>query len=193
MMKSTDDYSVIVKIKAAGRQNKAKEENMTDFQLQRLTDDSVNNADKCKTVYGLCLIDGSYHPEEAEQYLELIPDDDIRDEYKAFEHTQEERNHKAFKAAGAELKKIQSEKTESIPQLCCVADVKKKDLQFLLEPYIIKNNITAIVGDGGVGKTYIWIDIASAITQNRMPHVMAKSKGKKPKTSNNKVLYMRKN
>lgn len=77
-----------------------------------------------------------------------------------------------------------------LPQICCVADIEKKDIQFLIEPYIIKNNITAIVGDGGVGKTFVWVDIASAITNNRLPQIMGVPfDTRTPNADNNKVLY----
>lgn len=59
-----------------------------------------------------------------------------------------------------------------LPKIQCVADVERKDIKYLLEPYIVANNITALVGDGGVGKTFVWIDIASAITRGNLPAVM---------------------
>lgn len=62
-------------------------------------------------------------------------------------------------------------KTEP-PKIQCVANVEKKSVQYLIEPYIPKQNITALVGDGGVGKTFVWVDIASAITNGVLPAVM---------------------
>lgn len=77
------------------------------------------------------------------------------------------------------------------PKITCVADVKKKKIQFLIEPYIAKNNITVLAGDGGVGKTFVWVDIASAITQNKLPEIMGVPfKTDTPNTENNKVLYL---
>ena len=104
---------------------------------------------------------------------------------------------KPLKESGGNLKILYPQdnyKTETepqaIPQILNVESVEKKEIQFLLEPYIVKNNITAIVGDGGVGKTFVWVDIASAITKNRLPLIMGVPfDTKSPKTANNRVLY----
>lgn len=114
----------------------------------------------------------------------------LLDEFSEYRHTLDDRNTEL-----AEKAEKASEDPDQEPQamirLCCVADVVKKPIQFLIEPYIIKNNITAIVGDGGVGKTFVWVDIASAISNNSMPAIMGiPFDTKTPNTDgNNKVLY----
>ncbi len=71
-----------------------------------------------------------------------------------------------------EKNKKGSSDIEEMPQVVCVADIDKKEIKYLLEPYIIRNNVTVLAGDGGIGKTFIWIDIASAITKGVLPEVM---------------------
>lgn len=80
------------------------------------------------------------------------------------------------------------------PKIQCVADVERKDIKYLLRPYIVANNITALVGDGGVGKTFVWVDIASAVTRGELPAVMGvpeefKNKDQGNITENRRVLY----
>lgn len=162
---------------------------MTDFQCKRLLDMNVSEIDKFKIIYSLCLTNGTYDESQADDYIALIPNgEDIRIDYYKFARGYTAQNNQIMKSAAVEIEKQDDCKKQSAPQLYCVANVVKKDIQFLIEPYIIKNNITAIVGDGGVGKTYIWVDIASAITNKRMPYVMGKS-SQKPNTTSGKVLY----
>lgn len=58
------------------------------------------------------------------------------------------------------------------PKIQCVANVEKRSIQYLIKPFIPKQNVTALVGDGGVGKTFTWIDFASAVTNGTIPAVM---------------------
>ena len=109
----------------------------------------------------------------------------LEDHFRTYQEEREKRNEELLNKAE---QAIQEEK--GIPQLCCVADVEKKEIQFLIEPYIIKNNITAIVGDGGVGKTFVWVDIASAISNGKLPAIMGVPfETKKLDSDNHKVLY----
>ena len=87
--------------------------------------------------------------------------------------------------------------TEHTPKILCVKDVEKKEIKYLIEPYIVRGNVTALVGDGGVGKTFVWVDFAAAITQGILPRIMGvpESFNKPGKenpngTENKKVLYL---
>lgn len=71
-----------------------------------------------------------------------------------------------FELPGAQIK------AKRTPKVLCVADIEKKTLKYLLEPYIVKNNITILAGDGGIGKSFVWVDIASAITRGVLPAIM---------------------
>ncbi|MCD7871724.1 MAG: bifunctional DNA primase/polymerase, partial [Clostridiales bacterium] len=45
-----------------------------------------------------------------------------------------------------------------------LSDVEEKEIEWLIEDYFPKNCISLIVGDGGVGKTFVWCDILSALS-----------------------------
>lgn len=55
--------------------------------------------------------------------------------------------------------------------LVSVSDIKKERVEWLIPGYIPKGNITIIGGDGGLGKTSLWCNIASAIS-NGTPCVL---------------------
>lgn len=63
--------------------------------------------------------------------------------------------------------------------LVSVSDIKKERVEWLIPGYIPKGDITIIGGDGGLGKTSLWCNIASAIS-NGIPCVLQE---------NNDVLY----
>lgn len=63
--------------------------------------------------------------------------------------------------------------------LVSVSDIEKEYVEWLVPGYIPKGNITIIGGDGGLGKTSLWCNIASAIS-NGTPCVLQE---------NNDVLY----
>lgn len=63
--------------------------------------------------------------------------------------------------------------------LVSVSDIEKEYVEWLVPGYIPKGNITIIGGDGGLGKTSLWCNIASAIS-NGKPCVLQE---------NNDVLY----
>lgn len=48
-----------------------------------------------------------------------------------------------------------------------VSDVEKKAPDWLIEPYIPENQITIIAGEGGVGKTSIWCNIAASVSSGK--------------------------
>lgn len=60
-----------------------------------------------------------------------------------------------------------------------VSDIEKERVEWLVPGYIPKGTITIIGGDGGLGKTSLWCNIASAIS-NGTPCVLQE---------NNEVLY----
>lgn len=49
--------------------------------------------------------------------------------------------------------------------LVSVSDIKKERVEWLIPGYIPKGDITIIGGDGGLGKTSLWCNIASAISK----------------------------
>lgn len=55
--------------------------------------------------------------------------------------------------------------------LVSVSDIEKEYVEWLVPGYIPKGNITIIGGDGGLGKTSLWCNIASAIS-NGTPCVL---------------------
>lgn len=55
--------------------------------------------------------------------------------------------------------------------LVSVSDIKKERVEWLIPGYIPKGDITIIGGDGGLGKTSLWCNIASAIS-NGTPCVL---------------------
>ena len=65
--------------------------------------------------------------------------------------------------------------------LVSVSDIEKEYVEWLVPGYIPKGTITIIGGDGGLGKTSLWCNIASAIS-NGKPCVLQ---------DNNDVLYPR--
>lgn len=80
-----------------------------------------------------------------------------------------------------EVKKVDPE-TSIDPNkinLVSVSDIEKEYVEWLVPGYIPKGNITIIGGDGGLGKTSLWCNIASAISKGT-PCVLQES---------NDVLY----
>jgi hypothetical protein len=53
-----------------------------------------------------------------------------------------------------------------------VSEVEKKDIKFLIEPYLVKNNVNVLCGDGGIGKTFCWVDFASAVSKGVLPAII---------------------
>ncbi len=162
---------------------------MTDFQKERLQDADNPIENRFKVVYSLCMDSQThdYNGAESAQYLKLIADSTnmdmltLQEQYNTFVADLDRKNKEIMQNVAESIEKkidksisaLPAEEEEiETPALCCVADVEKKEIQFLIEPYIIKNNITAIVGDGGVGKTFIWVDIASAISNGKRPAIM---------------------
>ena len=47
-------------------------------------------------------------------------------------------------------------------------EVEEKEIQWLIPNYIPKEQITLIVGDGGVGKTTSWTSIISALSKGEL-------------------------
>ncbi len=180
---------------------------MTDFQKERLQDADNPIENRFKVVYSLCMDSQThdYNGAESAQYLKLIADSTnmdmltLQEQYNTFVADLDRKNKEIMQNVAESIEKkidksisaLPAEEEEiETPALCCVADVEKKEIQFLIEPYIIKNNITAIVGDGGVGKTFIWVDIASAISNGKLPAIMGVPfESKAPNTDNDKVLY----
>ena len=177
---------------------------MTDFQKERLQDVDNPIENRFKVVYSLCMDSKShqYNGEESTQYLKLIADSAnvdllaLQEQYTAFVADLDRKNKEIMQSVAQSMPKAKEpikpapQEEPETPMLCCVASVEKKEIQFLIEPYIIKNNITAIVGDGGVGKTFVWVDIASAISNGKLPAIMGiPFETKTPNTENNKVLY----
>lgn len=80
-----------------------------------------------------------------------------------------------------EAKKVDPETSidPSKINLVSVSDIKKERVEWLIPGYIPKGAITIIGGDGGLGKTSLWCNIASAIS-NGTPCVLQE---------NNDVLY----
>ena len=50
----------------------------------------------------------------------------------------------------------------------CLADVEAEEVDWLWEPYIPLKMITLLSGDPGVGKTFLSLDLAAALTQGRV-------------------------
>lgn len=80
-----------------------------------------------------------------------------------------------------EAKKVDPETSidPSKINLVSVSDIEKEYVEWLVPGYIPKGTITIIGGDGGLGKTSLWCNIASAIS-NGTPCVLQE---------NNDVLY----
>lgn len=110
-------------------------------------------------------------------------------EYDAYEHNLV--IEEGAKAESVTTQDAHPPEEENSINILCVADVEKKDINFLIEPYIVKNNITALVGDGGVGKTTVWIDFASALSNGKLPEVMGTPEtfNKSNAKGNRRVLY----
>lgn len=51
-----------------------------------------------------------------------------------------------------------------LPKLISMAEVEKKQVEWLVPEYIPKGHIAVMAGDGGIGKTSIWCGIAAALS-----------------------------
>ena len=69
-----------------------------------------------------------------------------------------------------------------------VSDVNKKTPDWLIEPYIPEDQITIIAGEGGVGKTSIWCNIAASISSGKPSFFTKPSPLPPPKHEPQKVL-----
>lgn len=47
------------------------------------------------------------------------------------------------------------------------ADIKAKPINYFLEPYLARGTVAFIEGDPGIGKTYVTLDLASAVSTGR--------------------------
>lgn len=72
-----------------------------------------------------------------------------------------------------EVKKVDPEDSIDLNKinLVSVSDIKKERVEWFIPGYIPKGTITIIGGDGGLGKTSLWCNIASAIS-NGTPCVL---------------------
>lgn len=52
----------------------------------------------------------------------------------------------------------------NVPKLLSMAAVEEKETSWLIPNIVPEKNITLICGDGGVGKTSLWCNIASAVS-----------------------------
>ena len=117
-------------------------------------------------------------------------------EYDAYEHNLV--IEEGAKAESITKQDAHPPEEENSINILCVADVEKKSVSFLIEPYLVKNNVNILAGDGGVGKTFVWGDIASAITNGKAPSFLGvpESLNKPPNNiasvnaaGNRRVLY----
>lgn len=51
-----------------------------------------------------------------------------------------------------------------LPKIISMAEVEKKQAEWLVQEYIPKGHIAVMAGDGGIGKTSIWCGIAAALS-----------------------------
>jgi len=50
-----------------------------------------------------------------------------------------------------------------------VSEIKEKDAKWILPDCIPRGQVTCLVGDGGVGKTFLWCTILGALSNNTLP------------------------
>lgn len=60
--------------------------------------------------------------------------------------------------------------------ICSLDQVEEREARWLLPGYIPKGQVTALCGDGGVGKTFIWCSIVAALSNNTLPAFMFSDK-----------------
>ena len=71
-----------------------------------------------------------------------------------------------------------------------VEETEETEVDWLIDGYIPKNNITVLCGDGGVGKTMIWCEIAAAVSNGKVPKFFdASGKMNNPFEDRKTVIY----
>lgn len=62
---------------------------------------------------------------------------------------------------------IEQNAENNLSNLICLADVQKKEIEFLWRPYVALGFVTLLTGDPGVGKSSLALKIASMITKGQ--------------------------
>ena len=68
-----------------------------------------------------------------------------------------------------------------------LTDFTEQDPKWLIEPYLPKGKITLFAGDGGSGKTYVWVSLLAAISRGETAGFWSDST--RSHTENNRVMY----
>lgn len=104
----------------------------------------------------------------------------LLDEYKSYESQLKAKDKEILSSVKVEPAKPKeeprtepgTEKEDHGITILRVSEVEKKDIKFLIEPYLVKNNVNVLCGDGGVGKTFCWVDFASAVSKGVLPAII---------------------
>lgn len=102
----------------------------------------------------------------------------LRDQYKKYADGLDQKNREILSSVKVELTRptiapANNDQEEHTPiTILKVSEVEKKDVKFLIEPYLVKNNVNVLCGDGGVGKTFAWVDFASAVSKGILPAII---------------------
>lgn len=124
----------------------------------------------------------------------------LLEEYKKFESERQTKEKEILSSAKVSIPEISPKPIKSDSEqeskepitILRVSDVQKKEVNFLMEPYLVKNNVNVLCGDGGVGKTFCWVDFASAVTNGVLPAIIGLpnefNKDPKLDTENNTIL-----
>ena len=93
------------------------------------------------------------------QFVEPYPDSEIDKKAQDF--------YKRWATTGIV---VDAKDDEWEPSVICLADVEEKEVEWLWYPYLPLGLLSMLSGDPGVGKSYITIDIAAAVTMGRVPY-----------------------
>lgn len=74
----------------------------------------------------------------------------------------------------------------ALPKL---SEVKERVAEWLIPGYIPRGQITSLAGDGGSGKTFIWCEIAAAVSRGELPDLLSDVPFSE-KDPRNKVLFI---
>lgn len=71
----------------------------------------------------------------------------------------------------------------------CLEDVEEREPEWLIQGYIPKGEISVLAGDGGTGKTFVWCNIAAAISSGNLCFLLNNLFQELPQNSPQKVMY----
>lgn len=71
----------------------------------------------------------------------------------------------------------------------CLEDVEEREPEWLIQGYIPKGEITVLAGDGGTGKTFVWCNIAAAISSGSICFMLNNLFQEHPQQNPQKVMY----